>query len=174
MDVIIALFNHILPHSLTVSVGCQYRELDKVVDVIRYFASSKMITSLYKVKLMKLMWYADALSYKKRGCAITGLVYLALPMGAVPVGHNSIIVLRDVPCEEVDMGETNAYHFSLTEKTDFPSLSADDKAILDTVIEKLGKMTKDEIVSFMHKERAYIETAPRDVIQFKYAESLQI
>lgn len=33
-------------------------------------------------------------------------------MGAVPVGHNSIIDLKDVPCEEVDMGETNAYHFS--------------------------------------------------------------
>ena len=62
--------------------------LDKVVDVIRYFAASTKITSLYKVKLMKLMWYADALSYKKRGFAITGLVYQALPMGAVPVGHN--------------------------------------------------------------------------------------
>ena len=148
--------------------------LDKVVDVIRYFASSKMITDLYKVKLMKLMWYADALSYKKRGRAITGLVYLSLPMGAVPVGHNSIVDLKDVPCEEVDMGETNAYYFSLNKKTSFPSLSDDDMAILDAVIEKLGKMTKDEIISFMHKERAYIETAPRDVIQFKYAESLQI
>ena len=31
-----------------------------------------------------------------------------------------------------------------------------------------------EIISFMHKEQAYIETAPRDVIQFKYAENLQI
>lgn len=56
----------------------------------------------------------------------------------------------------------------------FPSLSEDDKKILDIVIEKLGRMSKDEIVSFMHKERAYIETAPRDVILFKYAESLQI
>ena len=27
---------------------------------------------------------------------------------------------------------------------------------------------------FMHKEQAYVETAPRDIIQFKYAESLQI
>lgn len=148
--------------------------LDRVVDVIRYFASSTMITSLYKVKLMKLMWYADSLSYKRRGFAITGLVYLALPMGAVPVGHNSIIDLKDVPSEEVDMGETNAYHFFLNEKTSFPSLSDDDEEILDAVIEKLGKMSKDEIVSFMHKERAYIETAPRDVIQFKYAENLQI
>lgn len=148
--------------------------LDKVVDVIRYFAASKRITNLYKVKLMKLMWYADALSYKNRGFAITGLVYQAMPMGAVPVGHNSIIDLKDVPCEEVDMGETNAYHFSLKEVVSFPSLSDEDKNILDAVIEKLGKMTKSQIVSFMHKEQAYVETAPRDVIQFKYAENLQI
>jgi hypothetical protein len=148
--------------------------LDKVVDVIRYFAASANITNLYKVKLMKLMWYADALSYKNRGFAITGLVYQALPMGAVPIGHNSIIALRDVPCEEVDMGETNAYHFSLQEADSFPSLSDEDINILDIVIEKLGKMSKNEIVSFMHKEQAYVETTPRDVIQFKYAENLQI
>lgn len=148
--------------------------LDKVVDVIRYYAASSKITSLFKVKLMKLMWYADALSYRERGFAITGLVYRSLPMGAVPVAHNSIIDLKDVPCEEVDMGETNAYHFSLSGVSVFPALSEDDKRILDIVIEKLGRMTKDEIVSFMHKEQAYIETAPRDVIQFKYAESLQI
>lgn len=148
--------------------------LDKVVDVIRYFAASTKITSLYKVKLMKLMWYADALSYKNRGFAITGLVYQALPMGAVPVGHNLIIDLKDVPCEEVDMGETNAYYFSIKEATVFPALSDDDIEILDVIIEKLGGMSKGEIISFMHKEQAYIETAPRDVIQFKYVQSLQI
>ncbi len=146
--------------------------LSKVVEVIRYFASSPAVTSLYKVKLMKLMWYADALSYKRRGFAITGLVYQALPMGAVPVGHNSIIDLKDVPCEEVDMGETNAYHFSLGGNQPFFELLDDDKVILDEVIEKLGKMSKNEIINFMHKEQAYIETAPRDIIQFKYAESL--
>ena len=53
-------------------------------------------------------------------------------------------------------------------------ISDDDKTILDEVISKLGKMTKEDIISFMHKEKAYIETKPRDVIQFSYAESLQI
>lgn len=148
--------------------------LDKVVDVIKYYASSRKVTSLYKVKLMKLMWYADALAYKRRRYAITGLVYQALPMGAVPVGHNSIIDLKDVPCEEVDMGETNAYYFSLSEEQSFPALSKEDKDILDIVIEKLGKMSKNDIVNFMYKEQAYVKTALRDVIQFKYAESLQI
>lgn len=148
--------------------------LNKVVDVIRYLAASKKVTNLYKVKLMKLMWYADALSYQKRGFAITGLVYQALPMGAVPVGHNSIINLKDVPCEEVDMGETNAYHFSLKGEQKFSALSGEDIKILEVVIEKLGRMSKNEIVSFMHKEQAYERTLPRDNISFEYAKQLRI
>lgn len=166
--------NYVSFHGNPLLHGNTNLSLDKVVDVIRYFAASKQITNLYKVKLMKLMWYADALSYKRRGVAITGLVYQAMPMGAVPVAHNSIIDLKDIPCEEVDMGETNAYHFVLNEATSFPSLLDEEKEILDIVIEKLGKMTKSQIVSFMHNEPAYIETAPREVISFHYANKLQI
>ena len=148
--------------------------LNKVVDMIRYFASSSKVTNLYKVKLMKLMWYSDALSYKKRGRSITGLVYQALQMGAVPVAHNEIINLKGVPCEEVDKGESLAYHFSLSGKTEYPFLDAEDKEILDTVIDRLGGMTKDEIVSFMHQEQAYRQTDLKKIIQFKYTDSLQI
>ena len=52
-----------------------------------------------------------------------------------------------------------------------PEVSFDD---LDLVIDKLGKMGKNDIIAFMHKEQAYVETSPREVIEFKYAESLQI
>ena len=148
--------------------------LDKAVDVIRYFANSIKVTNLYKVKLMKLMWYADAFSFKKRGYAITGLVYQVMPMGAVPIGHESVIDLKGVPCEEVDMGETYAYHFYLKEDVKESSLSNEDREILDVVIDRLGGMSKNEIVDFMHKEQAYMKTLPKDIISFKYAESLQI
>lgn len=70
--------------------------LDKVVDVIRYFSNAPQVVKLYKVKLMKLLWYSDALSFKRRGHAITGLIYQALPMGAVPIAHDSIIDLYGV------------------------------------------------------------------------------
>lgn len=148
--------------------------LDKVVDIIRYFATSSKIRNLYKVKLMKLLWYTDALSYKRRGFAMTGLVYQALPMGAVPVGHNAIIDLNDVPCEEVDMGEGNGYYFSLSKPTTYKTLTEDDRKILDAVIEKLGSMSKTEIVAFMHKEEAYEKTTFKDMISFEYAKNLQI
>lgn len=148
--------------------------LDKVVDVIRYFSNSEQVSNLYKVKLMKLLWYADFLAYKERKRAITGLVYQALPMGAVPVGHDSIIDLAGVEYEEVEIGDGTGYYFHASQGNEYPSLSEDEIKILDIVIEKFGGMTKNEIVSFMHDEQAYEKTAPRDIIQFKYAESLVI
>ena len=63
--------------------------------------------------------------------------------------------------------------FSLNGKQEFPALSKEED-ILNFVTEKLGKMSKNEIVNFMHKEQAYQETAPRDIIEFKYAKNLQI
>ena len=105
---------------------------------------------------------------------MTGLVYQALPMGAVPVGHNAIIDLNDVPCEEVDMGEGNGYYFSLSKPTTYKTLTEDDRKILDAVIEKLGGMSKTEIVAFMHKEEAYEKTTFKDMISFEYAKHLQI
>lgn len=148
--------------------------LNKVIDVIRYFSHSTQVTSLYKVKLMKLLWYSDALSFKRRNKAITGLVYKAYPMGAVPVEYNSIIQLKGVPCSEVEIGEDMAYMFSLTEDCETVSLTREELDILDFVIENLGRMSKSEIVSFMHNEKAYIETPQYGDISFKYALELQI
>ena len=148
--------------------------LNKVVDIIRYFAASTRVTDLYKVKLMKLLWYADAYSYKTRGQAITGLAYQALPMGAVPIGHGTIINLQGVPCEEIDMGETTAYSFSLSGDQEFKTLSNEEKTILDHVIDKVGWMKKIQIVEFMHQENAYKNTAPHKLISFEWASSLQI
>ena len=154
--------------------GNMLLSLDKVVDVIRYFANSSKVTNLYKVKLMKLLWYANCLAYKTRGAAITGLVYQALPMGAVPIGHDSIINLKGVMCDEIDMGDGTAYRFGNSHEKEYASLQEEEIKIIDRVIRKFGKMSKDEIVDFMHNERAYTETAPREIISFEYGKYLRI
>ena len=112
--------------------------------------------------------------YKKYHNTITGLVYRAYPMGAVPVGYNLIINLKNVPCKEVEIDYSNAYKFHLEGKTACPSLSKRDKDVLDTVIDSLGNMTKDQIVSYMHREVAYVNTLDREVIPFNYAEELSL
>lgn len=154
--------------------GNRKLSLDKVVDVVKYFASSTQVTFLYKVKLMKLIWYADALSFKKRGYSITGLVYQALPMGAVPIAHESIIDMKDIPCEEEYIGDLTAYHFVAYDKMIINSLSKEELEILDLVIDKLGDFSREKLVDFMHREEAYVKTEPRGIIEFKYVKNLQL
>lgn len=148
--------------------------LDTVVDVIRYFSNAMRVTNLYKVKLMKFLWYSDFLSYKRRGHAITGLVYQALPMGAVPIAHDSIIDLHGVEYDEIDMGDGTGYHFKESPNREYQNLSQEDMDILDEVIGIFGQYSTDAIVSAMHEEEAYKKTPPRDIISFQFAERLSI
>lgn len=154
--------------------GSKELSLDVVADMIRYYANSTLVTSLYLVKLMKLLWYSDALSYKRRGYSISGMAYRALPMGAVPVAYESIIDLSTIHYEEVDMGEGTGYRFLPSEDKKYSHLTPEDMEILDTVIQRFGWLPKNEIVDTMHKEDAYAETAPHDIIQFKYAKTLSL
>lgn len=149
--------------------------IPKIVDVIQFFAKSKEVFSLYKVKLMKLLWYADGLSYKRYGHSITGLAYQRLPMGAVPVGHASIMALDGVTYDEIEYGNQQvAYHLIPIEDYRFTQLSEEDMSILNDVIHAFGKDNKDQIVSRMHNERAYIETEERAIIDYQYARDLSI
>ena len=145
----------------------------KIVDMINYFASSPKVKKLYKVKLMKLMWYGDFLSYKRYGHSITGLPYFALPMGAVPESHDYIIRLKGVPCDVQEQSENTKYYFHSDEKY-FPALSDDDRSVLDIVIESFGGWNTDTLIPYMHKELAYKETEENGVISYGYAKNLSI
>ena len=154
--------------------GNRKLSLEKVADMIRYYADSAHVTSLYLVKLMKLLWYGDALSYKRRGYSISGMTYRALPMGAAPIAYESIIDLSGIHHEEVEIGDGTGCRFLPSEDKKYTYLSAEDMEILDAVIQRFGKLSKTEIIDAMHKEDAYTETAPYDIIQFKYAKTLSI
>ncbi|MBQ8402052.1 MAG: SocA family protein, partial [Clostridia bacterium] len=148
--------------------------IDKVVDTIRYLSNSADVINLFKVKLMKLLWYIDILSYKRRGVSVTGLAYKALPLGAVPIAHDLIMDLHGIHYEEVDFEESTGYHFLADNKNVYTALSAEDIAIIDDIIRYFGKESKENIVQHMHGERAYIETASYDIIQYGYAADLSI
>lgn len=137
--------------------------LDKVVDAINYLASK--VSSLHKVKLMKMLWYADALNYKRHGKAITGLVYCVLPMGAVPKGHEQIISLEGIYFEVV-LYDDLAYRFEPAPDFVVSHLSEQELKSLDKVILELGGLNTGDIVKRMHQEEAYIQTPENEVISY--------
>lgn len=148
--------------------------IDKVIEVMCYLANSNDVNHLYKVKMMKLLWFVDALSYKQRGVSITGLAYTALPMGAVPIAHKLLMDLRGVHCEEVDFGDAVGYKFVKVPNMKYSHLTEEDKDIIDKVISICGKDTREQIVQRMHQEKAYIKTNAGDIISYRYARELAL
>lgn len=146
-------------------------DIDKLETVISYYA--KRVDNLFKVKLMKMLWYADSLFYKKNDRTITGLVYCHDTMGALPVGHYKIVGLENVHMKEEDGYEITKYHFLVNDNLDENLLSEDEKSILDAVIRKFGMAKSREIVEYMHKETAYTETNDKEVIPFSKAKMIR-
>ena len=145
--------------------------IDKLEAVISYFASS--IPLLYKVKLMKLLWYSDALSFKKRGTSITGLVYAHDTMGALPLGHYEIVGLENVHVSEEEDYDKIIFRFLPNKNIDLDVLSEEEFDILDTVLDRFGDFGSKDIVRYMHREIAYKNTKDKEIIPFKLAEQIR-
>ena len=154
------------------SNGFALLNIDKLEAAISYIAEK--VSNLFKVKLMKMLWYADALSYKKNGSAITGLVYRHNEMGALPIGHYSLMNLENLNVhEEVGINYDSMLHVYPSKGMDYSVLSEKDKAILDVVIKKFKNYKAQEIVDYMHEERAYVETNPGEIIPFSIAKEIR-
>lgn len=146
--------------------------LDKTVELINYLALKT--PHLHKVKLMKMMWFADFLSYKRKNQSITGLAYKVLDMGAVPEGYEKLILLDGVFYEEVQYDEYIGYKFYPAPNFKIQLLSKEEIFIIDEVIEHFKDYNAKQIVDRMHKEEAYKKTSKDQLISYKYAESISI
>lgn len=145
--------------------------IGKIVDVILYF--SEKINDLFKVKLMKLLWYADMVSYKRYSHSMMGLAYSAEKLGAVPIGHGVLKDFHDVNCEEIETGDMTKYKFS-GNSLHTSQLTKEETQILDEIIRKFGAMQTLDLVEYMHQERAYQETTEHNIISYHYAKDLSV
>ncbi|XCP85616.1 type II TA system antitoxin MqsA family protein [Roseburia hominis] len=154
------------------SNGYAILDIDKLEAVVSYLA--EFMSNLYKVKLMKSLWYSDVLSYKRTGKAMTGLVYRHEAMGALPVGHYSLMNLENLNIkEEISYNYDSMLHVYPSEAADYSILSDEDKEILDAVIKKFKNYKASEIVDYMHEEKAYKETSNGAIIPFSLAKEIR-
>lgn len=147
-------------------------DLDKVVEVINYLAQKVMV--LHKVKLMKLLWYADILHYKRHRRSITGLAYSALPMGAVPEGYEQLVMLDGVSFDTIMYGDNIGYKFKPTPGFEIKRLTVNELETIDKVVSEFGDLNAEQIVDKMHKEEAYKCTDDNCIISYSFAEQLSI
>lgn len=155
------------------SNGYTMLNVDKIEAAISYIA--ERVSNLFKVKLMKMLWYVDALSYKTWGKALTGLIYRHNEMGALPIGHYSLMNLERINVqEEESVNYDSMLHIYPTEGMNYDILSEEEKKILDVVIEKFKNYSAKEIVDYMHEEQAYKRTRQGEIIPFSLAKEISI
>ncbi len=95
-------------------------------------------------------------------------------MGALPIGHYKIVGLENVKVEEEESYDTTTFHFLPNNSFDMSSLTVDEIAILDKVVEKFESFSAKEIVDYMHKEIAYTKTKEKDIIPFSLAREISL
>jgi hypothetical protein len=154
------------------SNGFKTLDIDKTEAIISYIAEA--VSNLYKVKLMKMLWYSDVLAFINNGTSMTGMVYRHETMGALPIGHYSLMNLENLNVrEEVSCNYDSMIHIYPSKNVDYSILNDTEKAVLDKVIAKFKNYKAKEIVDYMHEEKAYTETLPGDIIPFSLAKEIR-
>ena len=154
------------------SNGFTTLNIDKIEAMISYIAEK--VNNLFKVKLMKMLWYSDVLSFAENGYSMTGMVYRHEPMGALPIGHYSLMNLENLNVqEEVNCNYDIMLHVYPTANMDYSVLTDGEKTIVDKVITKFKDYRAKNIVDYMHAERAYMETKPGEIIPFSLAKEIR-
>ena len=126
-----------------------------------------------KVVLMKLLWYIDSLSFKNTNKSITGLVYVHMPFGALPIASDELLKLSSIKVEK-KYNDEEFLEYKITNNPEFKiiGLSKREKEIIDLVIDKFKDYKSREISEYMHREKAYMETNPDEIISFEYSKEL--
>lgn len=150
--------------------GYKLLDLEKLADVIGYFAHS--VNHLYRIKLMKLLWYADVLHYKRHGKSMMGLVYKHMTYGALPLAYDEIVHLPTVMLEEQIIYNDISLKIIPKNELNLSLFSPDELSILQLVSGKFKYDYAKEIVDYMHKEEAYRLTEPYHIISYELAKEL--
>lgn len=155
------------------SNGFMTLNIDRIEAMISYFAET--VSNLFKVKLMKMLWYADVLAYIEHGAAMTGMVYRHEPLGALPIGHYRLMNLEKINTkEEMSYNYDTMLHIYPTAGMDYTVLTDGEKSILDKVIDKFKDYKTKDIVDYMHEEKAYKETRAGEIIPFCLAADIRL
>ncbi len=151
--------------------------VDKYVEVLQFLLDEETGANnqhLGKVKLMKLLYFADFDHFVKHGKSITGDTYVKLDYGPVPKHGSEMLDILAVR-ELIDIGEAQLFDYvrnvySLRKPLmEINHLTADEVATLTAVVNKWKYHTRQEIVSASHGDPPWQLTGYGEEIDYKAA-----
>lgn len=143
----------------------------KSIQTIAYFVR-KAGGSAEKLKLIKLIYLADRLSFKRRGKPLNFDSYFSLPHG--PVASSALNgmdhLLSEPAWKDIAQAE-NRRDITIAGEVSEDHLSRSDRAILDATWEEFGHMTASQIRNWTHRHcPEYVEVGPSNSLPIDLSE----
>ncbi|WBX81274.1 DUF4065 domain-containing protein [Virgibacillus salarius] len=164
-----------VPNELT---GYKKFNMDKVIQMVKFFASKD--ERLFKMRLIKFLFYADFLNFKRYTTSISGLKYKHLPMGPVPDEYDLLLDFvtksGEVNKEFIDISgyDNQGERFYAIGEFNETLFDIDEIQTLEDVYEKLKYYNSRDLSDLSHTEDAWKCTNHVEIISYKYGESLSI
>ncbi len=134
---------------------------------------------LYKMALLKLVFYADFASFKYRTVSISGWPYARLPYGPVPDDFKAILAvaegsgaLASAP-DDMQIGELYSLPTPFDPDQCLRGFATDEQNVIREVVEKLADKSATELSDLSHDEDAWIKTESTGRISYELARSLK-
>jgi hypothetical protein len=128
---------------------------NKLYNVILFFLKKGAHPTLGKVKLAKLLFFADALAYHSLGRTITGIDYIKLPLGPVPVDYDEELTsMEKEGLIEKRLRPTlkrNQEFYRPCRKANLSVFTKKEMAITNRVADIFWDKYTDDIVNLSHK-----------------------
>ena len=126
------------------------------------------IEPLDHMKLFKLLFYSDSLSFERRGVSITGLRYIANQYGPTPVKYEDVVSYL----KEAGVVEEGKKAFVMVKgKATTDHLLAEEEEIIETILKRYGHLTSKQLSSLSHEEPRWKETGEKKVVKYPTAKA---
>lgn len=134
---------------------------DKFVNAVAYFALR--CPDVTKLKVCKLLFYADKEHLLRYGRPIVGDRYYQLPYGPIPTRGLDILRGKSLPAEEALLEK----YVSVVDAKIFPKRNPDKKVfsksdleIMEDICSRYGHLSANQLMRLSHKEPSYIKANP--------------
>jgi len=157
--------------------GFRIPNFDKFSHMVLYFAKH---ATPWKVKLNKLLFYADFHHYKKTGFSISGTNYQAIKMGPVPKNYDGLFneVFRkgivDIEIQYFNDSAAGEQYKEGEITFDAQLFTKEEMSSLEGIVELFKTTTTKDIIEISHEEIAWIEGIKNQgLIDYSYAWELK-
>ncbi len=169
------VIDHYIRPECSIETGYMPFDFEKISAMVQYFASQSR--EMLKVKLMKLLHYADMQFFKENGTSISGSRYVHYPYGPVPYNYDLLLGLMnaegEIKTEIRNDGNYEKHVIVAIVKNWDDVLAANEIDMLRRVYDFFRDYTSSQIAEYSHHEEGYRETAQGEVISYLYADKLR-